>query len=165
MSEGVPFLYLNQRAESVVMATISALEVHQRLGHLGKAKLSHIIKSNDAYLVTKDDEITKTDFHCEACHLSNSKRLVSRDPIPRMRRPAMKIHADTQQLTPGPNDERYWCPVVDDASRYTPSLVFKAKDQISPWFIDFKEQIYRSIGNYVMVWRLDGGREFDKFIA
>jgi hypothetical protein len=64
--------------DRIVFRALSAMEIHRRLGHAGKAKMSATIK--DAIMVEDLKIPSCLDIDCEACLLAKSRRKVSREP-------------------------------------------------------------------------------------
>lgn len=142
---------------------VTAFEIHRRLGHAGKAKQAATLKH--AVILGEDEERSTKHFDCEACFLGKSQQRISRDPQARVTQAGWKFHVDTQSMSPpGPKGEKYWMPVVDDATRLTEAPTFQSKDQIFQWLVDFCERIKLITGSYPGVWRMDNGSEFKRFI-
>ncbi|KAJ5876478.1 uncharacterized protein N7529_002062 [Penicillium soppii] len=150
--------------DGIAFRALSAMEIHRRLGHVGKAKMSATIK--DAIMVEDLEMPSCLDIDCEACLLAKSRRKVSREPQVRVQDAAWKFHIDTQTKSPpGPNGEKYWVPIVDDATRMGRGICTKTKEEISTRMIEFCEEMKLLIGRYPGIWRLDNGTEFKRFIT
>ncbi|KAJ5865288.1 uncharacterized protein N7529_007204 [Penicillium soppii] len=150
--------------DGIVFRALSVMEIHRRLGHVGKAKMSATIK--DAIMVEDLEMPSCLDIDCEACLLAKSRRKVSREPQVRVQDAAWKFHIDTQTMSPpGPTGEKYWVPIVDDATRIGRGIFTKTKEEISTRMIEFCEEMKLLTGRYPGIWRLDNGTEFKRFIT
>lgn len=93
---GVPFVsHLGSRLkEDIVDASAVPLHlVHRRLAHAGMPKLKATIKGMGL-------EAKNEDFHCEACALGKSKRIISRAKQERALKAGDFFHFDIQDIRP-----------------------------------------------------------------
>ncbi|KAG2000967.1 hypothetical protein GB937_010654 [Aspergillus fischeri] len=75
---GVPVLEVLDPTAGFAGAVLTLLEVHRRLGHCGKSKLSSTIKRGN---LNGDEVVGSDQFHCEACHLAKAKKRISHKPM------------------------------------------------------------------------------------
>ncbi|KAJ5752248.1 hypothetical protein N7520_009165 [Penicillium odoratum] len=157
-SHGVPLIrHTNTGLNEVNIVMFSAEFAHKRLGHAGQPKMR---ANEDAFGPIDADR----DFHCEACKLGKSKKVVSRTPQTRATRPGQFIHVDLQEVKPmGVNAEKHALVVTDDYSRCRFVEGLKSKAEASGHLQDFCEKVKNSSGSYPHEMRYDGGREFCNF--
>jgi GAG-pre-integrase domain len=157
--DNVPFL---QTAKPMSMAAISPLTLHRRLRHAGVSKIKSLIKK------TKVEDILTApvdDFHCEACRLAKSKRLVSRDPQPRRAKPPDFFYADVQPIKPvRVHGYTHYLIMVDSSTHARFVRLLRTKGEAADELIEFNEGFYNMTQRNICGWRLDGGREFSRFI-
>ncbi|KAI2732949.1 hypothetical protein DTO013E5_10235 [Penicillium roqueforti] len=150
--------------ETGLVNKISAFEAHRRFGHAGKAKLTSTLKQ--AQELDDEEQYGTEYFDCEACFQGKSKKQISREPQFRVQDVAWKFHVDTQPMKPeGPNGEKYWMPILDDATRYLEGPTLTNKGEAFVKLQAFCEKIKLRTGRYPGIWRLDGGTEFKNFIT
>ena len=93
MSNAYGLSSLQERSAQLGMGTISAELAHRRLGHCGSY----------AGRINKDQlgmETMNQKFDCEACGLSKSQRIVSRENQTRATRPGQLVHVDLHPIKP-----------------------------------------------------------------
>jgi GAG-pre-integrase domain len=157
----IPFLR-TANPVNACMAAISPLTLHRRLGHAGVSKIKSMIRKVDIQdILTGPIE----DFHCEACRLAKSKRLVSRDPQPRRSRPGELFYADVQTIKPvGIHGYNYYLILVDDCTRIRFIRLLRSKGDAADELIEFNEGFNLMAGYYIQGWRMDNGSEFSHFV-
>ncbi|KAJ6035898.1 hypothetical protein N7540_000177 [Penicillium herquei] len=141
------------------MASISAELAYRWLGHAGHPKR----KATEKDLGIEIDNDNHS-FHCAACKLRKSKKIISRIPQTRATRPGQMIHADLQQVCPTViGGYNYALVMADDATRYRFIRLLKHKNEASDKMKKFALQIKNNTDAYPQEWRIDGGTEFNHF--
>jgi hypothetical protein len=67
---------------------------HKRMGHLNKEAIWHLPEAAEGVIVTGNRSTNELEPLCEACHLSEIPRQISRRPMPRGTKPCERIHLD-----------------------------------------------------------------------
>ena len=121
---------------------------------------------NNAVMIEDRDHPESLDVHCEPCILRQSKLKISRELQSRVQDAAWNFHVGAQPITPpGPNGERYWIPIVDDATRFGRGISIQTKAEVSTHMIRFCEEMKLLTGRYPGYWRMDNGTEFKRFTS
>jgi GAG-pre-integrase domain len=142
--DNVPFL---RTAKPMSMAAISPLTLHRRLGHAGVSKIKSLIKKVKVEGVLTDPV---DDFHCEACRLAKSKRLVSRDSKPRRDTPADFFYADVQPIKPvGVHGYTHYLAMVDDCTHTRFVRMLRTKGEAADELIGFNQGFHNVTRRYI----------------
>lgn len=150
----------NRHEDVYVMASIPPMVAHQRLPHAGMPKMEATTGMLDAKVIQEDN------FHCEACYLAKSNKIVSRARQEMAEKAGHFILADVQRLTPlGIGGVKYAIIVADDATGCRFTLNLKKKSETSRQLIEFVEGINNKRGSYLREVRLDNAREYNDFLT
>ena len=148
---------------------------HRRLGHLNKEALKHLLSQANKDPINNNNESSEEiqliqedpieDNHgqlCETCQISNSKKQISRQPVPRAMNPFEKVHLDLIQFTNAYNGKKWLEHFLDDCTRMNHIRTLSTKGQAFQGVKDYIAFIKRQYGCDVKILRLDGEKSLDK---
>jgi len=147
--------------ESLMMAVmekgtkLSDVELHNKLGHPGKARLLSTAKYMGWDLIG-DGDVT-----CEDCGLAKAhQKNVPKKNIKRSTIPAERLYLDiTSVKKPSMSGYKFWAVVVDDATKCKWSFVLKKKDELASKVIPFLKDLKHTVKKIVKIIRCDNAGE------
>lgn len=145
-----------QNTEQVFVAAISKDLLHQRLGHIGKARLECMVKHNlvKGIIVEGGSEIPDI---CKHRH---------RDPFPKLSNNRAteviaQIHTDVHGPLPQTvSGSKYWIVLVDDTSRLKQAILMKKKSDASEIIKTYVRTVEKQTGKKVKILHDDKGGEY-----
>jgi len=150
---------------------------HRRLGHLNKEAIKHLLTQAKMDSINKDtitneaseeiqigEDPTKDDHDqlCEICQVSNSKKQISRQPVPRATNPFEKVHLDLIPFKRAYNGKEWVEHFLDDCTRMNHIRTMSKKSEAFQGVKDYVALIKRQYGCDVKILRLDGEKSLDK---
>jgi hypothetical protein len=144
-----------------INAAITPELAHRRLAHAGKPKA----RANQTRLGIDNVEGSDS-FDCEACHQGKAKKIISHTPQVRTKRAFEMVHLDLQPVKPkGINGVNHVLVITDDATRCRFVFFLKEKSDASGVLINWAKVIHNVCDRWPIIWRCDGGTEFNHFIT
>lgn len=150
---------------NMAATNIEAIRIHRRLAHCGTDRFINTVSKTDVLQPSGHVIGSPYKISCEACHVAKAKRLVSRETPERSTDILDLFHADIQPIKPqGFGGVNYYLIIVNDKHRVIFLKFLREKGDASQDLIRFCEWVHHRTGDYTKRWRLDGGKEFRKFI-
>ncbi|KAG8959896.1 hypothetical protein FRC05_007218 [Tulasnella sp. 425] len=143
------------------LTSVSKDLLHQRLGHIGKARLEQMLKQNLVKGISIEGGAEIKDI-CEHCIAGKQHR----DPFPKLSENRateilVRIHTDVHgPLKRATSAAEYWITLVDDASRKKEVVPMTRKSDSAEIIENYIKRIQRQTGKKVKMVRDDKGGEY-----
>ncbi|KAH9725329.1 retrovirus-related pol polyprotein from transposon RE1 [Citrus sinensis] len=133
--------------------------LHRRFGHPCEQTLMKIISSCKNL---SDFNKEKSLSFCTACQYGKNHKLTLKSSQTQTKQPLELIHADLWGPAPiiSGKGYRYYLSIVDNHTRYTWIYPLTSKAETAQTFIDFKNQIEKTLNKQIKCLQTDMGREF-----
>jgi hypothetical protein len=138
---------------------LSALEWHNRLGHISEQKLKELVKNNAADNIKIKGGMT---FTCKICDLANMKRKKFKIRNRNSTEVGEIIHSDLSGRfsTKSLGGAEYYIILIDDYSGYVWSQTLKEKSSAFKYFKQFQQWLETQFKKKIKKFVTDGGGEY-----